>query len=231
MADQTGTLLYELSTWFEATHATDILHNWPLLAKGLAATLTLACVVYGASLVLAMLVSLVRHYRLPVLGRLADAYVYGLRSIPLIMLIALMHYGVLPWLGLQYSFFFSAFAAFCLSTVAYMAEIFRGGFESLRPEELESAASIGLNPLQQLLYVMVPLIVIRILPALINQGVTLIKDTSLASIIGVIELTRSAEIIYERTLHEITLLVFIAMVYFLLCTTLNQLARKLERPL
>lgn len=221
-----------IDVWM-AWNLDDIVTHWELISKGLWTTMMLAIAVYGFSFGVSLLMSLARYLEVLLpqssisrwIKGSVDTYVYLLRSVPLIMLVALIHYGILPSMGLQYSFFFSAFVAFSLSTIAYLTEILRGGFEALRREELESAASLGLSVWQRFLYVFIPLILARTMPALVNQGITLIKDTSLASIIGVIELTRSTEIIYERTLHELTLLIFTAVVYFVICTTLSKVAQ------
>lgn len=206
-----------------------IMQYAPLLLQGLAMTIILSLIVMAKSLIAGMFIAILRFYRVPLLARIGDIYVYLLRSIPLIMLIVLVHFGILPLLEIRNSFFLSAFVALSLSTTAYVSEIFRGGFQSLHPEEHEAAKSLGLSRIQRLTYIFVPLVVSRMMPTLINQFVTLIKDTSLASIIGVIELTRAAEIVYERTLHEAGLLILISCIYFGLCYGLSRWSRQLEQ--
>jgi His/Glu/Gln/Arg/opine family amino acid ABC transporter permease subunit len=212
-------------------HLEDIIRYAPLLAKGLGITLLLSLAVMLTALVAGMGVAIARFYRIPVLAACCHGSVYLMRSIPLIMLIVLVHFGFMPLLGIQTSFFLSAYIALSLSTTAYVAEIFRGGFEAIHQQEFEASVSLGLSLHQRLIYVLIPLVIYRMLPALVNQGVTLIKDTSLTSVIGVIELTRSAEIIYERTLHELTLLTFIAIIYFSICYSLSCWSRVLESKL
>lgn len=212
----------------DSLHLLEILQYAPLLTQGLIATIVLSILVMAKALVSGMVLAILRFYQVPILGRLSDGYVYLLRSIPLIMLIALVHFAVLPLLGIQHSFFLSAFVGLALSTSAYIAEIYRGGLQSIHTEEHEAAVSLGLTLPQRLIYVIIPLTVTRMMPALVNQFVTLIKDTSLASIIGVIELTRAAEIIYERTLHEVALLLLVSGIYFMLCYGLSRWARHLE---
>lgn len=209
-------------------HPEDLIQFAPLLMQGLLMTLLLSVTVMATALLLGMVIAPVRYYRVPVLAWLLDGYVYVVRSIPVVMLLALVHFGLLPALDLQVSFYVSAFIGLAASTTAYVAEILRGGFLSIHQEEHEAAISLGFTVRQRLVYVLIPLVISRMTPALVNQSVTLIKDTSLASIIGVIELTRAAEIIYERTLHEFTLLLFISLVYFVLCYSLSRTARKLE---
>lgn len=209
-------------------HGEDIIRYAPLLTRGLLMTLTLALGAYAVALLLGVLVAVVRFYQVPLLSPGLAGLVYGIRSIPAIMLLVLLHFGILPLLGFQNSFLLSAYLGLTLYTTAYLAEILRGGFQSIHQEEFEAAISLGMTGLQRLVYILIPLLLLRMLPTLVNQFVTLLKDTSLASIIGVIELTRAAEIVYERTLHEVTLLVFISVVYFLICYSLSRWAGKLE---
>lgn len=195
-----------------------------LLLQGVALTLQLIVMVLAVSLPLGVVLSLIRVYRVPVLHGVVTGWVYFVRSIPVVMLIALVHFAVMPVFHPGVSVMVSAAVALILSTGVYFAEIFRGGFSSIHPEEQDAAISLGLSFVQRQVRVVLPLVFLRTVPALINQCVTLIKDTSLASLIGVMELTRSAEIIAQRTLHEATLLLFIAAVYFMVCFTLSCLA-------
>ncbi len=211
--------------WFRID---DLIHYGPLLAHGLSLTLFLSLTVMVTSLFLGLLVAICRYYRLVAVHGILEGYVYLVRSIPVVMLIALVHFGLLPALGIENSFMLSAFVGLSLSTTAYVAEILRGGFTTIHQEEYEAATSLGLNVFQQLLYVLVPLVLSRMMPTLVNQFVTLIKDTSLASIIGVIELTRASEIAYEHTMREATILIFVALIYFVLCYGLSRWSRTLE---
>ena len=205
-----------------------ISHYQGLLLAGLGQTVMLALVVIATGLLGGLILTLLRVTRLPLMTQSVGAWVYLFRNIPLIMLIALMHYAILPFMGYTIDFFFSAWLAMSLSASAYFAEIYRGGFKTLQNDEKEAASVIGLSLLQQIRYVLIPLVFIRMAPALINQSVSLIKDTSLASLIGVIELTRSAEIVYEHTFHEGEMLTLIALIYFVLCYSLSTFAKKLQ---
>ncbi len=215
-----------MPSWF---HPQELLVYAPLLLQGLGITLGLSVLVMAISFIGGLKLAIFRFYGLPFLGPFSAGLVYVLRSIPVVMLIALVHFGLMPLLDFHPSVFASACVALSLSTSAYVSEILRGGFASLRREEIEAAKSLGFNTLQRLVYIFVPLAVGRMLPAIVNQFVTLIKDTSLASIIGLIELTRAAEIIYETTMHEAMMLLVIAIIYFFICYGLSRLARHLER--
>lgn len=208
-------------------HLSDIIESAPLLLRGLALTLGLSLCAAVLSWGFGLSVAVIRYFGVPGISQALAGLVYLIRSIPVVMLMVFIHFGALPALGFQNSFFLSALVALSISTTAYLSEIFRSGFASLGAEEYETAVCLGLNVMQRLIYVFIPLVLLRVLPATVNQFVTLIKDTSLASIIGVIELTRSAEIVYERTLHEMTMLAFVALVYFVICYTLSRFSERL----
>jgi len=189
-------------------HWTDIAENYDFLMKGLFITLKLAMVSVSGSLIIGIILGVLRYSKLFLLSWFAVAYIESVRSIPLILFIVFIHFGALPYLtGEPSSFFVSACVAFIIFTSAYIAEIIRSGLNSVEKGHIDAAKSLGLNRMQRLTYIILPLAVSRMTPALVSQFISLIKDTSLASTIGLIELTRSGEIIYERTYHETEILI------------------------
>lgn len=206
-------------------HWMDIPENFGFLMKGLLITLKLALISTSGSLILGTILGVLRHSRIFLISWLAAAYIESVRSIPLILFIVFIHFGVLPGLtGEPSSFFDSACVALIIFNSAYIAEIIRSGLNSVEKGHIDAAKSLGLNRMQRLTYIILPLAVSRMTPALVSQFISLIKDTSLASTIGLIELTRAGEIIYERTYHEAEILIFIAFVYFVICFGLSKLS-------
>lgn len=207
-------------------HWFDIIENFDFLMKGLFITFKLAFISVSGSLILGTILGVLRYSRLFLISWLAVAYIEAVRSIPLILFIVFIHFGALPYLtGEPSSFFVSSCVAFIIFTSAYIAEIIRSGLNSVERGHIDAAKSLGLNKFQRLTYIILPLAVTRMTPALVSQFISLIKDTSLASTIGLIELTRSGEIIYERTFHESEILIFIAFIYFVICFGLSKLSR------
>jgi len=207
----------------------DIFYNFDFLMKGLLITLELASVSIIGSLIIGVILGVFRYSRLFPLNIIATAFIELIRSIPLILFIVFVHFGLLPAiLGSPASFFQSSCIALTIFTSAYVAEIIRGGLKSIEMGNIDAAKSLGLNYFQRLAYIILPLAITRMMPALVSQFISLIKDTSLASTIGLIELTRSGEIIYERTYHELEILLFIAFIYFIICYSLSFLSRNLE---
>ncbi|MEW5821966.1 MAG: amino acid ABC transporter permease [Cyanobacteriota bacterium] len=210
-------------------HWEDIANNLDFLAKGLFMTCQLAFVSILGSSILGIIFGVARHSKFPFVSWIATIYIEFVRSIPLILFIVFVHFGLLPYvLRIQTNFFLSAAVALIIFTAAYIAEIVRGGLKSIERGHTEAARSLGLNYFQMMAYVVLPLAISRMTPALVSQFIALIKDTSLASIIGLIELTRAGEIVYSRTFHEFEILIFIAIIYFAICYSLSILSRKLE---
>ena len=207
----------------------DIAENFSYLMTGLSITLKLACLSIIGSLILGVIFGVIRYSKLFPLNIIAVFYIEVVRSIPLILFIIFIHFGIMPYVfGINTSFFQSACISLTIFTSAYVAEIIRGGLKSIEMGHVDAAKSLGLNYFQRLFYIILPLAISRMMPALVSQFISLIKDTSLASTIGLIELTRSGEIIYERTYHEFEILVFIAIIYFSICFTLSSISKKLE---
>lgn len=207
----------------------DIYNNFGFLMRGLSVTLLLAFLSIAGSLVLGTIFGIVRHSQVFPFCQLATLYIESVRSIPLILFIVFIHFGFLPYaLGTPASFFTSSCIALVIFTSAYVAEIVRSGLNSIEKEHVDAATSLGFSGFQRLKYIILPLALSRMMPALVSQFIALIKDTSLASTIGLIELTRSGEIIYERTYHEFEILTFIAFVYFVICFSLSRWSKQLE---
>ncbi len=207
----------------------DIFENFDFLMSGLAVTLQLASLAIIGSLICGIVFGVLRHSKIPVISFLAGAYIEFTRSIPLILFIVFIHFGFMPLiLDEPSSFFQSACIALIVFTSAYVAEIVRGGLNSIDKGHIDAAKSLGLNWFDRMIHVILPIALTRMTPALVSQFISLIKDTSLASTIGLIEFTRSGEIIYERTYHELEILVFIALTYFTICGSLSALSKKLE---
>ncbi|OGH96837.1 MAG: hypothetical protein A2104_07545 [Candidatus Melainabacteria bacterium GWF2_32_7] len=210
-------------------HWSDIIENFDFLMNGLVITLQVASISVAGSLILGIVLGIIRHSKIFPLNIISVICIELIRSTPLILFIVFIHFGLLPAIfGESTSVFQSTYIALIIFTSAYIAEITRGGLKSIETGYIEASKSLGLSYFQRLFYVILPLAITRMTPAFVSQFISLIKDTSLASAIGLIELTRSGEIIYERTYHEFEILIFIALMYFIICYGLSTLSKKLE---
>lgn len=211
-------------------HFEDIVTGFPLLAKGIIYTVFLSITSFTLALLFGTGLGLLREEIRGWPGKLAALYIEFLRGIPLVLFLVFIHYGLLPLIMGGSNFIVSSLLAFILFESAYIGEIIRGGLRSVTKAERESAQCLGLSRIQQLRYILLPLTYRRMSPALVGQFVSLVKDTSLAATVGVVELTRAGEIIYEQTFHNFEILLFQAMVYFALCASISILGKRLEPP-
>jgi len=203
-----------------------VIHNLPFLMQGLSITLKVAFLSIILSMFFGTILGVIRFIKIPILSQLAGFFIDITRSVPLILYIIFIHFSISPYLY-QYADFlryigvdclemYSAIIAIVAFTSAYIAEIIRSGLASVEKEQILAAKALGLSRFQVLEYVVLPQAFTRMRPALFAQFVTLIKDTSLASAIGLIELTRASEIVYETSLNEFQILAFVALVYVII---------------
>ncbi|MFA6988661.1 MAG: amino acid ABC transporter permease [Candidatus Gastranaerophilaceae bacterium] len=212
--------------------------NMDFLMKGLRVTLSLSVLSIVLSLILGTFLGVLRHSKFYPFNYIATAYIEITRSIPLILYIIFIYFTASPFLSNNEVFscifgfssleFQTACIALVLFEAAYVAEIVRGGLSSIEKELVDAAKSLGLNYFQRLRYIILPVVLKRMSPALVSQFVSLTKDTSLASAIGLIELTRAGEIIYERTQKELEVLIFISLIYFVICFSISMVAKRLS---
>ncbi|WP_029456928.1 amino acid ABC transporter permease [Solidesulfovibrio alcoholivorans] len=160
----------------------------------------------------------------------AMAYIEIIRGTPLLMVVFWFYFLAPVLLGKTLPEAESALVALIVFTSAYIAEIVRAGVESLPKGQMEAARGTGLSHVQAMIHVILPQALFNMIPSFVNQFVSLTKDTSLAFIIGVNELTKAATQINNRTLTAPTeIFITIALLYFVICFCLTELSRWLER--
>ena len=174
------------------------------------------------------------------LGRLARSawiripttvYVEFFRGVPLVMVIFWFWFILPVLLRLPLPEYGIALAAFVVFEAAYLGEIVRAGIQSVPRGQAEAATTSGLTSAQAMGYVVLPQALRNMIPALVTQFIVLFKDTSLASIIGYVDLTKAAQIVNNREIRPFELYLFIAVVYWLCTYAMSRYARYLERRL
>ena len=153
-----------------------------------------------------------------------------IRAVPLLLQIFFIFFG-LPAIGLKIPTFPAAVLAMSLWMMANTAEVVRGGIQSIPRGQTEAAHSTGLSGLQTMRYIIFPQAIRRMLPPFVGLCTILIKDTSLAAIIGVFELTRAAQETIERTFRSFEIYLLAAAIYFCLSYPLSLLAQRAEAHL
>ena len=234
-------------------------NNLTFLAEGFAATILLALATLALSLSLGLIVALLGLTSWAPFGALAPAIVRGtsrvaqesgwrariarwrplvtvnrlyveiFRSIPMLVMILWVFYGIPTLTGIQLTVFSAAMIAIALSDSAFEAEIFRGGIQSIDRGQREAARSLGLKPWQEMRLVVLPQAIRRILPPLGNQFVYITKITSLASVIGLGELTRKANELNVTEFRPLEIYTVLVVEYLALILVISWLVRRLER--
>ena len=163
----------------------------PLLLSGLRITLLLGVVSIIAGLVSGLFIALTRIYGARPLGIVAKVYTDVFRSIPILVLLIVVYYA-LPFVGLRLSPFMSAAVALTLVSGAYTAEIFRAGIEAIPSGQFEASQALGLGYRHMMLDVILPQAVRIVIPPLTNNCINVIKDTALASVVAMPDLLKQA---------------------------------------
>jgi His/Glu/Gln/Arg/opine family amino acid ABC transporter permease subunit len=205
--------------------------NLRFLLDGLMATVTISVCAIAIAVVAGAALAILSLAGNKVLRALARAYVEGVRAIPLLVLLLWVYYGLPVVLGIQFGVFAAGVLSLAISDAAFEAEIFRAGIQSIARGQTEAAQSLGLNRWQTMRLIVLPQAIRRILPALGNQFVYVLKMSSLVSVVGFQELTRRAN---ELTLIEyrpLEIYTFLVLEYLLLILLVSFLVRRLERRL
>jgi polar amino acid transport system permease protein len=167
-----------------------------------------------------------RWIRLP-----ATLYVEFFRGVPLVMVIFWIWIVVPVVLNRSIPEFWVALSAFVIFEAAYLGEIVRAGIQSVPRGQVEAATAVGLTGAQTMRSVVLPQALKNMIPSLVTQFIVLFKDTSLASIIGFMDLTKAAQVVNNREIRPFELYLFIAVVYWICTYSMSRYARHLEKRL
>lgn len=207
-----------------------VLDSLPYLLRGTMYTVALSVAVLILGTAAGIAVGLLRFVPSPVVRTGLGWVVEFIRAIPLLLLLFFIFFGM-PTLGLEIPTFPAAILAMSLWMLANTSEVVRGGIQSIPPGQMEAAKSTGLSGLQAMRYVIFPQAIRRMLPSYIGLCTILVKDTSLAAVIGVFELTQAAQQTIARTYQSLEIYLIAAAIYFCLCYPMSLLARHVEARL
>ncbi|MBU5615320.1 amino acid ABC transporter permease [Geomonas azotofigens] len=201
--------------------------NGPL--GGLGLTMYLAVVSCVLSFFGGLILGLLSLSRFAVVRHPVNLFINAVRGIPLLMVIFWMYFLLPALVGKTVPEATTVIMGLSIFTSAYMSQIVRAGIQGIPKGQTEAAISTGLKPWQAMLYIVLPQGLRNMIPSFVNQFVSLIKDTSLAFIVGVSELTHVGTQINNRTMAFPTeIFIFIAAVYFVLCFAFTSFSRWLE---
>ena len=218
--------------WFRVSPFTDSgQRNLLFLVQGFVPTLSVSFVSWAVSVVLGLGIALLGLAKSRVTRAVNRVYVNVFRSVPVLVLILWVYYGLPVSLGIDLSVFASAVLALSISDAAFEAEIFRAGIQSIERDQTESARSLGFTPWQTYRFVIMPQAIRRILPPLGNQFVYILKISSLVSVIGFGELTRRANELNVVEYRPLEIYSILILEYLAIILVASFLVRKLERAM
>ena len=202
----------------------------PALLYGTFVSLKITCVAMAIGLTLGSLFGVLESSKYHFFRFVIGIYVTLFRGTPMLVQILFVFY-VFPQFGLNLPPFWAASLAIGLNSAAYISQIVRAGINAVSIGQVEAARNLGFSSFKTMRYIVLPQAFRTTLPALGNEMVTLIKDSSLASIIGVMELTKEASLIRSRTYDAFSILLAISIIYLILTSTLSLFLKRFEGEL
>ncbi len=206
--------------------------RWKWYVEGVGKTILISIGAIALGVIIGIIVALIKYVnkkfgKLNVLSKICDLYLTIFRGTPVYVQLLIMYFIVLVALpSLPIAIF-----TFGINSGAYVAEIIRGGLESVDDGQLEAGASLGLSKFQIMVNIVLPQGLRRALPALFNEFIALIKETSIVGTIGIIDITKVAANITARTLDPFMPYIISALIYLVIVVGLTQVLKLLERRL
>jgi polar amino acid transport system substrate-binding protein len=218
-----------VQTSVEVRGLTALKRNWRLLRDAAGMTVILTCAAMPLAIITGLFVALGRLYGPRPLRWILTAYVEILRGTPLVMQLFTIYYVIWPALGLNLSPFPAAVLGLALNYSAYESEIYRAGLLAIPVGQMEAALSLGMSRAVALRRIIVPQAVRLVIPPVTNDFIALFKDTSICSVITVVELSKRYQILVNSTNAYLELATLTALLYLLMSYPLSLVARRLER--
>jgi putative glutamine transport system permease protein len=198
------------------------------LLEGFLVTLQVAFISIIFSFLIGSIIGILRYAKIPVLSQVLMLLVETIRNLPLLLIIFFTYFA-LPEMGMKLEIKTAAIAALTIFEAAMLSEIVRSGLLSIEKGQIEAARSSGLTYVQTLQHVILPQALHRMVPPIVSQFISLLKDTSLAVIIALPELTHNAQIINGQSVnYTIPTYLLVAVMFFVVNFSLSLVARRLE---
>lgn len=207
-----------------------IQHNLPMMLWGTGVTI----LVSGVAIVLGMPLGLVLCFGLtssrPWLCRVSRIYQSVWRGTPILVQLLIIYY-LLPLIGINVASILAAIIALTLNTIAFQAEIFRGGLLAIPPGQIEAARMVGIRKWSARIHILIPQIFRLVIPSLVNETVSILKNSSLVSVIAVTELMRVSQQIVATTYRPFEIYITAATIYIVINLLLSLFGRAAEQRL
>lgn len=205
-------------------------HSFCYLLRGAIVSLQIAGIACSIGLIFGTMLALLQTGKYKIFRVMVAAYVTLIRGTPMLVQIFIVFF-VLPQVGIHLSAFWSAILAIGINSSAYLSQIVRSGIQSIGRGQWEAAQVLGFSRAQTLQYIILPQALRVILPALGNEFITLLKDSSLASTIGVVELLKEGQVIISRTYKVIPVYLMVTLIYLIITLILTLFLSWLEKRL
>lgn len=202
----------------------------PVLLKGSVMTVELTVITIILGSMLGILLALLRLSHNLVLKNVSNFYTWIFRGTPLLLQLFFFYYG-LPFAGIELTPFTAAVIGLALNCGAYMAEIIRGGIQSIDKGQFEAAKALGFSYTQTMRRIILPQTFKVIIPPVGNEFISILKDTSLVSTIAMVELMRSAQQIYATSFDPISVFLTAAVLYLIMTTVFTTVFGMIEKKL
>ncbi len=204
-----------------------IMQLMPSMMDGLKTTLILSVITLLLSLPLSVITALLRIHAIKPIRSLVSVYIYVMRGTPLLLQLMFIFFG-LPYMNIVLERESAAMLAFILNYTAYFAEIVRGGLQSIDKGQYEAAKILGMNKKNTFFKIILPQVIKNILPAMGNETITLIKDTSLVYILGLGDLLRAGKIA-ANTMSSMIPFMLVGIIYLIVIAVLTKTFVLLEK--
>lgn len=201
--------------------------------NGTISTIVIAILTVFFGVIIGTILALMKISRNSIAKLISSTYIEIIRGTPILVQVSIVYYlfsfPKFILLGIEMNRFIPGVIAMAINSGAYVAEIIRAGIQAVDKGQLEAARSIGFNHSQSMRYVILPQAIKNILPALGNEFIAVIKESSILSVIGIVELMRSADIVKAAIYRPFEPLIVVAAIYFVLTFTLTRILGYAER--
>ncbi len=222
-----------MEKWFNQLYETFIVgERYKMLIEGFGATIAITLGALAIGVIIGMVIAVVKYFSedvpsLRIFAKVCDLYVTVVRGIPVTVLLLIFFFIVMK----SADGMVTAIITFGINSGAYMAELIRSGINAVDKGQMEAGRSLGLSKLQTMAKIIMPQAVRYILPAIGNELIALLKETSVAGYVAVVDLTRAGNLIRNNTFDAVNPLLLVALVYLLLVVLLTQVLNFIERRL
>lgn len=206
--------------------------RYKYLLTGLGNTIIMAVCAVLIGALIGLIIAIIRTYhdntnKMKVLNWLAKVYVTVIRGTPVLLQLMIIYYVIFA--SVNINVVFVGIVAFGLNSAAYVSEIIRAGIMSIDKGQMEAGRALGLTYAETMKLIIIPQALKNVMPALGNEFITLLKETSVAGYIGIVELTKAGDIIASRTYNYFFPLILTAIIYLILTAGLSKILKKFER--